>query len=171
MTEEILDIVDDNDNVIEVLTRREVFARDIHNVRTINCFIKNSKGELWIPRRTATKKTSPLALGISCGGFVSSGETYEDGFRREIQEELSIDIDAIPWKEIATLTPKKDGVGTFMKVYEILQDTVPDFNLDDFCEYYWLTPRDVLQEVSKDATEANEKIQNDLPKLVKLLYL
>ena len=160
MTEEILDIVDDNDNVIDTLPRSEVYAKDTHNIRVINCFIRNSKGELWIPRRVATKKLFPLCLDMSCG------ETYEEAFTKEMREELSIDTSITLWKEIGTFNPKEHGVGAFMKVYEVQQDTVPEFNPEDYFEYLWLTPTALLEKLKN-----GEATKSDLPKLVKLLYM
>ena len=54
--DELLDLVDENDHVIGVMRRSEVYGKKLRNIRVINAFIVNSKGELWIPRRTAHKR-------------------------------------------------------------------------------------------------------------------
>lgn len=166
MTEEILDIVDSDDQVIGVMPRNEVYSKGMTNFRVINCFIKNSKGELWIPRRVATKKLFPLSLDMSCGGHVSSGETYGEAFAKEMKEELNIDISLTSWREVGTFTPHRHGVGAFMKVYEVTQDETPGFNRDDYFEYLWITPEDLMKKL-----ESGEKTKGDLPRLLKLLYL
>jgi len=166
MTDEVLDIVDDNDNVIGSLPRTEVYEKGMNNFRVINCFIKNSRGELWIPRRVATKKMFPLCLDVSCGGHVSSGETYEEAFAKEMREELDVDIQITPWREIGSFNPSKNKISAFMKVYEIEQDTVPDFNPEDFFEYFWLTPQALLEKLDN-----GDVSKSDLAKLVKLLYI
>lgn len=107
-----------------------------HNYRVINAFIINSEGKLWIPRRTATKSIAPSALDMSAGGHIESGSTYEETLLKEIKEELDIDLNKIPYKEIAYFKAGEHGLHCFMKVYEIKQDTVPNFNYDDFVEYY-----------------------------------
>ncbi|TSD04117.1 MAG: hypothetical protein Greene071436_189, partial [Parcubacteria group bacterium Greene0714_36] len=121
MRDEILDLVDEQDRVIGVMPRSEVYAKDMHNVRVVNLFIKNSKGELWIPRRTADKRNFPLALDMSMGGHVESGETYEETFRRELREELNMDADAVPCRYLGYLTPHTHDVHAFMKMWEIQQ--------------------------------------------------
>jgi isopentenyl-diphosphate delta-isomerase len=66
--DEWLDLVDENDVVIGKKLRSEVHAEKLHNYRAINVFIRNAKGELWIPRRTAHKQLYPLGLDFSCAG-------------------------------------------------------------------------------------------------------
>lgn len=99
------------------------------------------------------------------GGHVESGETYEESFKRELMEELSIDADKTPWKFLAHLTPKKNQVYAFMNVYEIVSDETPKFNKSDFTEYYWLTPNDLFTKIKQ-----GEKTKGDLPTLVNLFY-
>ncbi|MDZ4286214.1 MAG: NUDIX hydrolase, partial [Candidatus Sungbacteria bacterium] len=65
--DEFLDIVDENDNVIGTKKRSEVYAEHLSNFRVVNAFVRNSKGELWIPRRSADKRIFPLCLDMSMG--------------------------------------------------------------------------------------------------------
>lgn len=165
MHDELLDLVDEQDCVIGAMRRSEVYAKELHNVRVVNLFIRNSKGELWIPRRTAHKRNFPLALDMSMGGHVESGETYEETFRRELREELNLDADTTPCRLLGYLTPHTHDVHAFMKVWEIRQNEPPRYNPDDFMEYFWLTPAALLQRLA-----AGEKSKNDLPKLVHIFY-
>jgi len=126
--DEYLDLVDENDNVIGKKKRSEVYAEHLSNFRVVNAFVVNSKGEIWIPRRTANKRIFPLCLDISMGGHVESGESYENMLKRETQEELNIDIDKIPYRLLDHLTPQKDNVSAHMNVYEIKMDETPDYN-------------------------------------------
>jgi isopentenyldiphosphate isomerase len=164
-TEEILDLVNENDEVIGTMPRSEVHSQGLHNYRVINCFIKNSEGKLWTPRRQPTKRLFPNGLDFSCGGHVSSGETYLDAFAKEMSEELNIDITKVTYKELGFCSPLKDGVSSFMRVYEITSDTVPDYNPEDFSSYEWLYPEEVLQKI-----EQGEKTKGDLSKLIRKFY-
>lgn len=163
---EYVDLVDENDNVIGKKNRLELDAENVSNFRVINVFIVNSKGEIWVPRRTAKKRTYPLCLDMSMGGHVISGETYEDALKREMKEELNIDVDKMPIKTLGYLTPQKDGASSFMKVYEIKMDETPDYNKEDFSEFFWLAPEMILEKIA-----GGEKAKIDLPKLIKLFYL
>lgn len=166
MQEEYLDLVDENDNVISKEKRSEIYKNGLRNYRVINAFIVSSEGKLWIPRRTAKKDISPLGLDMSVGGHVESGSTYEETFKKEVREELNIDVNKVPHKQIGYFKSGEHGLRCFQKIYEINQDEVPDFNPDDFVEYYWLTPQELIKKI-----EQGDKSKGDLPILVKQLYL
>ncbi|WP_292736317.1 NUDIX domain-containing protein [Nostoc sp. JL31] len=40
-------------------------------------------------RRSAHKSIFPLCLDVSMGGYVETGETYEDALQRELKEEFN----------------------------------------------------------------------------------
>ncbi|MFH0873828.1 MAG: NUDIX hydrolase [Candidatus Komeilibacteria bacterium] len=163
--DELLDLVDENDKVIGCQKRSEIYAQGISNFRVVNAFLVNSNNELWIPRRSADKRIYPLCLDMSMGGHVASGETYEQAFKRETQEELNIDIEKADVRLLGHLTPVKDDVSAHMNVYEIKSDQVPNYNNNDFTEYYWLTSDALLLKIT-----AGDNAKSDLAKLVKIFY-
>jgi isopentenyldiphosphate isomerase len=164
--DEYLDLVDEHDNVIGNKKRSEIYAEKLSNYRVINAFVMNSKGELWIPRRTANKKLYPLSLDISVGGHVATGENYEDALRREAYEELNINVDKFPKRLLGYLNPQNDNVSSFMKVYEIKMDTIPQYNKDDFVEYFYFTPHELYERLC-----FGESAKSDLLKLLMFFYL
>jgi isopentenyl-diphosphate delta-isomerase len=166
MNDELMDVVDRHDNVICQKKRSELYAEDTPNCRAINVFIVNPQAQIWIPRRTEDKKLYPLHLDMSCGGHVQSGESYEEAFKREVEEELNIDIEQVSWRELGHLTPYTDGVSMFMKVYEIRANETPRWNKGDFVESYWLLPSEIIEKSQK-----GEKVKGDLPLLVKKFYV
>ncbi|MCP2730920.1 NUDIX hydrolase [Limnofasciculus baicalensis] len=163
--DELLDIVDEQDNVIGQKRRSSVYRECLYNFRVVNAFVVNSKGQLWIPRRTYHKITFPGCLDFSMGGHVESGETYEAAFAREIKEELGWDLDQIEYIMLGYLTPLNHQISAFMKVYEIKSEESPNYNNNDFLEYFWLTPQELLTRIAK-----GEAGKDDLPKLVRLFY-
>ncbi len=163
--DEYLDLVNEQDEVIGKKLRSEVYAGNLSNFRVINAFVVNTRGELWIPRRSARKRIFPLCLDMSVGGHVESGETYDEAYRRETMEEIAVDIDAVTQRLIGHLTPHEHHVSAFMNVYEITLDTVPNYNRDDFIEYFWLTPQAFYERLTQ-----GEKTKDDLPKLIELFY-
>lgn len=163
--DEYLDLVDDHDLVIGRKLRSEVYSEGLRNFRVVNVFIENSKGEIWIPRRTSNKRLFPLCLDMSMGGHVESGETYEDALRRELREELNVDTDKVRIRLLGHLSPQTDGVSANMNVYEIKMDEAPNYNKNDFVEDYWLLPKALLDWIAK-----GEGAKSDLPKLVRAFY-
>ncbi len=162
---EYLDLVNENDEVIGKKLRSEIYKEGLTNFRVVNVFIINSKGQIWIPRRTANKAIFPLTLDFSAAGHVESGESYDEAFAKEVREELNIDVSKIPYQTLGKLTPK-DGVKLFEMNYEIQSDEVPTFNPDDFVEYFWLTPKEII-----DRIEAGEKAKDDIIVLLRRFYL
>lgn len=163
--DEILDIVDENDQVIGQKQRSEIYSQGLCNFRVVNAFVINSRGQLWIPRRSAHKRIFPLCLDISMGGHVESGETYEEALQRELAEELRLTLDMIDVQLLGYLTPHQHQVSAFMKVYEIQLDYQPDYNKDDFIESFWLYPVDLIQWLHN-----GEPAKSDLIKLVQFFY-
>lgn len=54
--DEILDLVDDKDEVIGKISRSQydrLVTEKLDYIRAIYMFIRNSKGQLWVPKRTA----------------------------------------------------------------------------------------------------------------------
>lgn len=164
--DEYLDLVDKNDKIIGKMRRSEVYAKNLSNFRTINVFLVNSKGEIWIPRRTAIKRVFPLCLDMSVGGHVESGETYDQAFKREVMEELNIDTDKVDHRILGKVTPHKNDISCFSTIYEIKSDRTPDYNRGDFIEYFWLTPAEVINKIKQ-----GDRAKSDLPKLIRIFYL
>jgi isopentenyl-diphosphate Delta-isomerase len=89
MTEEIFDVVDEYDRVIGQAPRSVVHAeKRLH--RAVHVFVFNSRGELLLQKRSATKDEYPLCYTSSASGHLSAGEDYETAAPRELQEELGL---------------------------------------------------------------------------------
>ncbi len=164
-SEEFLDLVDDNDNVIAKKTRTEIYRTGLKNYRVVNAFIKNSEGKLWIPRRGPNKRIFPLSLDFSMGGHVDSGEGYEQAFKREVAEELNLDMDTLEYRELGKLSPRINRVSSFMMVYEVAYSEAVNYNKNDFVEAYWLTPQELRERIHD-----GEKVKSDLPVLIEVFY-
>lgn len=164
--DEYLDLVSDQDEIIGKKLRSEVYSEGLSNFRVVNGFLVNSKGQLWIPRRSPNKRLYPMAFDMSVAGHVESGEQYEQAFKRELKEELNIDANKISWKVLGSLTPRVDNVSAYMKVYELSADITPQFNYDDFIESFWFTPKELIEKI-----EGGEPSKSDLVILVRKFYL
>lgn len=162
--DELLDIVDYNDNIIGQKNRSAVQDQGDCNFRVINAFLINSQKQVWIPQRSPQKKLFPLCLDASVGGHVSSGESYDQAFARELQEELNMHISQNPYIFLAKLTPHQHGVSAYMHVYVIRTDRDPIYNTDDFIGAAWFSISE-LQILLKNG----EPAKGDLFELISLL--
>jgi isopentenyl-diphosphate delta-isomerase type 1 len=89
VSQELLDVVDEDDNLITVKTRGEIHAKGLMH-RAVHILLFNSKGELFLQKRSMSKDEQPGKWDSSAAGHVDSGEAYLDCARREITEELGI---------------------------------------------------------------------------------
>lgn len=164
MCTEFLDIVDINDAVIGQLSRDLIYKNKLSNFRTVNGFLLNSLGELWIPTRQLDKDLWPLHLDASIGGHVQAGETYEEAFSREAKEELNLDLTIQNVQDLGKLTPIEHNVTSYMKLFLIITESSPTFNLLDFIKGEWLSSKDI-----KDKFKQGTLAKPDLPILIKFL--
>lgn len=165
--DELLDIVNEQDQVIQVMTRSKAYAENkLKSLRAAWLLIKNQDGKFWIPRRHASKKLMPNHLDGSACGHVSSGESYEQAMIREAQEELNIDVTHLPYKFIGKITPEQ-GSACFIEVFElqVSNDFVFDYNQDDFSEFYWLSAREIIEKM-----KAGEKMKLTLAVIIQKFY-
>jgi isopentenyl-diphosphate delta-isomerase len=142
--QEILDLVSNEDLVVGTIDRQLIYQKDICNFRVINAFIINSAGKLWIPTRHPSKELFPLCLDCSVGGHVKSQESYFDAFIRESLEETRLDPRKVPCQELRKLSPYEHGTSAFMTVYALHFDGPIQYNVNDFVDFQWLLPVELL---------------------------
>lgn len=87
MSEEIFDVVNDNDEVTGRASRAEVHRRGLKH-RAVHVLVFNSRGEVFLQKRSMSKDTFPGAWDSSASGHVDAGEGYDDCASRELCEEL-----------------------------------------------------------------------------------
>lgn len=93
---EFFDVVDENDNVLGRATRKETHEKSLLH-RSVHMLVFNSRGDLFLQKRVMTKDENPGLWDTSAAGHVNSGEDYFTGAQRELQEELSITADLVPF--------------------------------------------------------------------------
>ncbi len=163
-TIEMLDLVDEDDTILDTLSRDEIYAKNLKYVRVVEGFIKNSKGQLWIPVRGSHKRIAPGGFDVGVGGHVEHGESYIEAFRKETIEELGWNIDEISYREIGKFGPR-DGLLTVSMIYEITSEVAPHLNPEDFVSADWLTPQEVV-----DRIKSGHPSKLNLLPLLKLTY-
>ncbi len=87
--EELVDIVDEHDHVVRVVTRREMRAHRLRH-RAVYIAVQHSDGRLLVHQRSYDKDVRPGAWDIAVGGVVASGEHYDDAAVRELAEEIGV---------------------------------------------------------------------------------
>src|SRR5437868_2592479 len=93
--EELFDVVNERDEVISQLARREVHRRGLRH-RAVHVLIYNSRGEVLLQKRSAKKDTFPLRWDSSAAGHLNPGEPYDACALRELEEELGFALPCVP---------------------------------------------------------------------------
>ncbi|MFH9397755.1 NUDIX hydrolase [Streptomyces sp. NPDC017556] len=88
-SDEILDIVDENDEVVGQAPRGEATARRLRH-RCVFIEARDADGRVFVHRRTPTKLVFPSHYDMFVGGVVGAGESYDEATLREAEEELGV---------------------------------------------------------------------------------
>lgn len=89
MADEIVDLVDENDNKIGECLKSECHKKGLWHRNSV-ILVFNKKGELLIQKRGPNVRR-PNLLTSSAGGHLRKGDSYENGAKRELLEELGIE--------------------------------------------------------------------------------
>jgi 16S rRNA (adenine1518-N6/adenine1519-N6)-dimethyltransferase len=100
MSNEQFPVVDENDELQGYATRSEVHGNNLRH-RAVHILIFNQFGELYLQLRSRWKDRHPLKWDSSAAGHVTVGENYDETARRELTEELGVDV---PLERIFRLT-------------------------------------------------------------------
>lgn len=87
MTEEIFDVVNEQDEVIGRETRREVHRLGLMH-RAVHVLVFNAAGNVFLQKRSMKKDRQPGVWDSSASGHVDTGEDYDACAVRELREEL-----------------------------------------------------------------------------------
>lgn len=86
---ELVDVVDADDRVLKQATRGEARRQNLRH-RATYILVFNDAGQLFVHQRTHTKDIYPGYFDVCVGGVLAAGESYEDGARRELCEEIGV---------------------------------------------------------------------------------
>ncbi|MBQ4480373.1 MAG: NUDIX domain-containing protein [Victivallales bacterium] len=92
--EEYFDIVDEHDRVIGTAPRSRCHGDPSLVHRTAHVVVLHPDGQrILLQKRSFTKDIQPGKWDTAVGGHLAHGESYEDGARREMSEELGLPRD------------------------------------------------------------------------------
>jgi isopentenyldiphosphate isomerase len=91
---EYLDAVSEQDQVVGRVSFKAAHEKGIlHRTSNVLIFDSTDLLNLLINQRSSRAETAPLKYQFSAGGHVLSGETYEQGALREMNDELFKDLE------------------------------------------------------------------------------
>lgn len=87
---EFFPLIDEDGKVIGKATRTECHSGSMLLHPVVHLHIFNSKGDLFLQKRSMSKDIQPGKWDTAVGGHVDYGENVEDALRREVREELGV---------------------------------------------------------------------------------
>lgn len=87
--EMVIDRVDENDEIIGTITRRDVFRMHA-GFRVVHVLLYNLEGQLLLQRLADSRERHPGCWGSSVAAYLFAGEGYEEAAERRLREELDI---------------------------------------------------------------------------------
>ena len=92
---------------------------------SVQCWIVNSEGKILLTQRSLNKNNG--GKWEPTGGLVVSGETSKQGIKRELKEEIGLDIEEDKIRLIKEIVEENEKLNFFRDIYLIKED----INLDE----------------------------------------
>ena len=133
---ELVDVVDADDRVVGRATRAEMRAGRLRH-RATYLLVFNSRGELFVHLRTATKDVYPSHWDVAVGGVVGAGESYDEGARRELAEEVG--IRGVTQEVVGDVAYEDAGNQVNGRVYRVTWDGPLTLQAEEVVRGEWLS--------------------------------
>jgi isopentenyldiphosphate isomerase len=125
--------------------------------RAVHILLFNSKGELFLQKRSMSKDEQPGKWDSSAAGHVDSGETYIDCAQREIAEELGIVVEQA--MELLFKLPASVLTGNeHCMVYRYVFDGPMVLQAEEIDDGQWLSPTAMDRRVAENDPYLTEAV-------------
>src|SRR5258705_13332979 len=151
MKEEIFDVCNERDEVIGQATRADVHRRGLRH-RAVHVLVFNSRGEVFLQKRSMTKDTFPGTWDSSASGHVDSGEDYDACTIRELREEIGLKL-AAPPQRLFKVAACEDTGQEHVWIYRCAAEGPFTLHPDEIESGDWFTPAKVTQWVREQPND------------------
>lgn len=101
---ELIDVLTPTGELTGLVKSRKQIHLDGDWHRAVHIWLLNSKGELLLQRRSASKINNPNMWDISAAGHVSAGDSALVSAYREVEEELGIRLPLDAFQHLGTIS-------------------------------------------------------------------
>lgn len=157
VSQELLDVVDENDRVVDTRKRGEIHALGLMH-RAVHILVFNNEGDLFLQKRSMTKDECPGLWDTSAAGHVNSGEEYLACAQRELHEELGIYIDE-PLKFLFNLAATENTGMEHCRVYKCINDGPMVLQEEEIDEGRWVSVDEMDQRVAVDDADLTHSLR------------
>jgi isopentenyldiphosphate isomerase len=146
MAEDIFDVVNERDEVIDHKPRSEVHRLGLLH-RAVHVLVFNSRGQIFLQKRSMKKDRQPGLWDSSASGHVDSGEDYDATAVREVREEIGLQLKEIP-RRLFKIPACKETDQEFVWVYRCESEGSFDLNAEEIERGDWFGPEEVSRWVT-----------------------
>jgi isopentenyldiphosphate isomerase len=112
--------------------------------RATHVLVFNSRGEVFLQKRSMKKDRQPGVWDSSASGHLASGEGYDACAVRELREEIGLTVAQTP-ERLFKIDACEETDQEFVWVYRCQHDGPFALHPDEIDEGGWFTPADVTQ--------------------------
>ncbi len=163
MPEEIFDVVNERDEVIDHKPRSEVHRLGLLH-RAIHVLVFNSRGEIFLQKRSMTKDREPGKWDSSSSGHVDSGEDYDACAVRELREEIGLIVPKTP-ERLFKIDACAETDQEFVWVYRCAAEGPFQLHPDEIERGEWFAPEAVTRWVAGTPAGFRQRVPVDLEKI------
>lgn len=154
--DELIDIINENGDVLEVVSKREAHERGLLH-KTVISEVIDSQGR-WLMVKQSKDRQDAGQYVSPVGGHVTSGESEEDALKREASEELGLTGD-LKYEYVGRKIYNRNVLGRqenhFFIMFRIFSDHTPVLNYEsESCKYF-------TEDELKTELKSNPKIFGD----------
>ena len=151
MPEEIFDVVDERDEVIDRKPRSEVHRLGLLH-RAVHVLVFNSRGQIFLQKRSTKKDRQPGLWDSSSSGHVDSGEDYDATAVREVWEEIGLRLAKTP-ERLFKITARPETDQEFVWVYRCESEGPFELNRDEIDRGDWFSSDEVSRWIKERPEE------------------
>jgi isopentenyl-diphosphate delta-isomerase type 1 len=139
--EEFLEVVDEGNQVIGVSSRDEIHEKGFRH-RSVHIFIFNTKGDLYLQKRSPFKDQYPENWDTSAAGHTDPGESPLEAAQRELWEELGLKVELT---EVLEYPACRETGWEFVTLFTAQTDDPIHLNLEEATTGDYFTPGQLTQ--------------------------
>ncbi len=151
MPEDIFDVVNERDEVVGQKPRSEVHRLELLH-RAVHVLIFNSRGQVFLQKRSMKKDRQPGVWDSSASGHVDSGEDYDTTAVREVHEEIGLKLTTTP-ERLFKIDAREETDQEFVWVYRCENEGPFELNRDEIDQGDWFSQGEVTRWIATKPEE------------------
>jgi isopentenyldiphosphate isomerase len=151
VTAEIFDVVNERDEVIGRAPRDEVHRQGLMH-RATHVLVFNSRGQVFLQKRSLKKDRQPGLWDSSASGHVNCGEDYDACAVRELREEIGLELNA-PLERLFKLAASPETDQEHLWAYRCEAEGPFELNAEEIERGEWFAPEEVTRGIAERPEE------------------